>query len=379
MVKSKLPHTGTSIFTTMSGMAVEHGALNLAQGFPDFEVSEALIDQVTRHMKKGRNQYAPSIGVPKIRSGIAEMHQRLTGTQHDPDENITITSGATEALFCAISALVHPGDEVIIFDPAYDSYKPVVELQQAKTVHVKLKAPEFHVDWQTVRSVVSQKTRAIIINTPHNPTGMVMTGQDMLELQKIAVENDLYVISDEVYNHLIFDGLSHKSVLQYPDLAKRSIAVFSFGKTFHATGWKVGYAIAPEALTREFRKIHQFVTFTTHTPTQLAIGDFLKSPENYEYLPEFLQKKRDKFLAGIKGSRFTGHPASGTYFQLLSYDAISDEPDMDMATRLTKEFKLASIPISVFYEDGHDAHYLRFCFAKEDDTLEKAAKIMHRI
>ncbi len=373
---SKLPHVGTSIFTKMSLLSAEHGALNMAQGFPDFDVSQELIDLVSHHMNKGRNQYPPSAGIPKLRQAIATMHASLTQTDHDPHTQITITTGATEALFASITAFVQAGDEVIIFDPAYDSYEPVINLQGAKAIHCRLQSPEFRIDWDEVKKKVSSKTSTILINTPHNPTGMVMTDEDMKNLEAIAVEHDLLVISDEVYNHLVFDGIEHRSPLQYPELAKRSISIYSFGKTFHATGWKIGYAIAPPAITAEIRKIHQFVTFTTHTPGQFALADFMSDPSTYSYLPSFFQKKRDLFFDGISGSRFSGTPSKGTYFQLLSFEKISQEGDEEMANRLTKEFKLATIPISVFYEGGYDASYLRLCFAKEDETLLKAAKIM---
>lgn len=376
---SKLPNTPTSIFTTMSLLSMKHGALNMAQGFPDFDVSQQLIDLVTFYMNEGKNQYPPSPGVPKFRQTIATMHQHHFGTTHDPDTEITITSGATEAIFCAITALVHEGDEVIVFDPAYDCYAPVIELQKAKSVHLKLSDIDFSIDWEEVEATVTEKTRAIIINSPHNPTGAVLADTDLLALQKIAVEHNLYVISDEVYHHIVYDGAKHRSVLQYPELAKRSVAIFSFGKTFHATGWKMGYAVAPPELTVEIRKIHQFVSFTTHTPSQFALADFAINPSNYEYLPDFFQAKRDLFMRGIEGSQFEGKPTAGTYFQLLRFDKISKEADTDMANRLTKEFQLASIPISVFFADGHDASYLRFCFAKEDATLEQAAEIMRKI
>ena len=376
---SKLPNTGTSIFTTMSQQAVENGALNMAQGFPDFDVSKELIDLVTFYMNEGKNQYSPSSGIPEFRKAIVEMHSHHFGISHNAEKEITVTAGATEALFCAITALVHEGDEVILFDPAYDCYDPVIKLQKAKGVHLKLSDKDFSIDWNEVTSAIGSKTRAIIINTPHNPTGAVLSNEDMLRLQEIAVVNDLFVISDEVYHHIVFDGLKHRSVLQYPELAKRSVVTFSFGKTFHVTGWKVGYVVAPPELSVEIRKVHQFVSFTTHTPSQFAFTDFLKDPSNYEYLPDFFQKKRDLFFEGVTGSRFSGTPVAGTYFQLLKFDKISKESDIEIANRLTQEFKLAAIPISVFFEDGHDASYLRFCFAKEDDTLKKAGEIMQRI
>ncbi len=346
---SKLPNTGTSIFTTMSQLAVKHGALNMSQGFPDFDVSQKLIDLVSFYMNEGKNQYPPSPGIPKFRQAIATMHEHHFGTSHDFESEITITSGATEAIFCAIAALIHEGDEVIVFDPAYDCYAPVIELQKAKTIHLNLSDTDFNINWEEVKSSVSSRTRAIIVNTPHNPTGAVMSDEDMLTLQRIAVEHDLYVISDEVYHHIVYDGVKHRSVLQYPELARRSVAIFSFGKTFHATGWKVGYAVAPPELTTEVRKMHQFISFTTHTPSQFALADFAIDPSNYEYLPEFFQSKRDLFLNGVEGSRFEGIPTAGTYFQLLRFDSISKEADTEMANRLTKKFQLATIPISVFF------------------------------
>ena len=378
-MNSKLPDTGTSIFTTMSQLAVEHGALNMAQGFPDFDVSQELIDLVTFYMNDGKNQYPPSSGIPEFRQAIVDMHNHHFGTSHDAEKEVTVTTGATEAVFCAITALVHEGDEVILFDPAYDCYAPVIELQKAKSVHLKLSDDDFSIDWDEVSSVTGQKTRAVIVNSPHNPTGAVLSDEDMLRLQGIAIENDLYVISDEVYHHIAFDGFKHRSVLQYPELAKRSVAVFSFGKTFHVTGWKVGYAVAPAELSVEIRKIHQFISFTTHAPGQYALADFLENPSNYEYLPSFFQNKRDLFLEGVDGSRFSYVPTAGTYFQLLKFDKISKESDTEIANRLTREFKLATIPISVFFDDDHDASHLRFCFAKEDHTLKKAGEIIQKI
>lgn len=376
---SKLPHTGTSIFSVMSALAVEHGALNLAQGFPDFAVSEALIDLITFHMKKGRNQYPPSAGISQIRQSIAGMHQQMMGISPDADQEITITSGATEALFCTITALIHEGDEVIVFDPAYDSYEPVIELQKGKTVHIRLTDGDFSIPWDEVLSKVNHRTKAILINTPHNPSGAVMSDADMLRLQVLAEDYNLFVISDEVYNHMVYDGIQHRSVLQYPALAKRSVAIYSFGKTFHATGWKMGYVVAPAEITKEIRKIHQFVTFTTHTPGQFAIADFLLEPKNYTYLPDFFQRKRDLFLKGLEGSRFTGIPSKGTYFQLLSFANIMQKSDVEVAREWTEKFKLAAIPVSVFNADGHDGHYLRFCFAKEDATIQRACDIMQQI
>ena len=363
----------------MSALSVEHGALNMAQGFPDFSVSEELIDLVTFHMKKGRNQYPPAIGVPALRQSIATMHEQIMGVSPDADQEITITTGATEALFCTISALVHPGDEVIVFDPAYDSYEPVIELQKAKTVHVRLLDGSFAIPWDEVLAKVNSRTRAIIINTPHNPSGAVMTDADMQRLQVLAEEYNLFVISDEVYNHMVYDGTHHRSVLQYPELAKRSVAIYSFGKTFHATGWKMGYAIAPAEISKEIRKIHQFVTFTTHTPGQFAVADFLTESKNYTYLPEFFQRKRDLFLKGLEGTKFQAIPSKGTYFQLISYKDMSELGDVVLAKQWTEAYKIATVPVSVFNADGHDGKYLRICFAKEDATIERACEILKSI
>jgi methionine aminotransferase len=378
-MQSKLPNTQTSIFSVMSALAVEKGALNMAQGFPDFSVSEKLIDRVTYHMKKGRNQYPPAMGIPALREAIAGMHAHMMKLRPDADREITITTGATEALFCAISALIHPGDEVIVFDPAYDSYEPVIQLQQAKAIHVRLTDGAFEIPWDEVKAKITARTKAIIVNTPHNPTGMVMTDADMKMLESIACSQNLFVISDEVYNHMVYDGIEHRSVLQYPDLAKRSVAIYSFGKTFHATGWKMGYAVAPPELTQEIRKIHQFVTFTTHTPGQFAIADYLNDVKHYTYLPAFFQEKRDLFLNGIASTRFKAIPSKGTYFQLISYEGMSGLKDVELARKWTEEHKIATIPVSVFNDDGHDGKYLRICFAKENETIERACEILRSI
>ncbi len=375
---SKLPKTGNSIFTVMSQMAHKHQALNLAQGFPDFEVSPEIIDLVTFHMKKGRNQYVPSMGIPSLRQGITDMVKVTMDVAVDM-ENVTITSGATEGLYASITALVHPGDEVIMFDPSYDSYAPVIELQQGVPIRLKLSDEDFSIDWEVVRSAVTSRTKAIIINTPHNPTGMVMSDDDMKALEEIAIRHDLFVISDEVYGHIVFDEGQHLSVLQFPRLAARSIAVFSFGKTFHTTGWKVGYTIAPAYLTTEIRKIHQFVTFTVHSPTQFALADFIKNESNYMGLSTFFQKKRDLFMTGLGDSAFVGKPSQGTYFQLLSFENLGDDSDEQMAKKLIEINRLATIPVSVFYEDQYDAQYLRFCFAKLDSTIGEAVRILKEI
>lgn len=378
-IKSKLPNTGTSIFAIMSGLAVQHQAINLSQGFPDFNIAAELIDLVHQKMKDGHNQYAPMPGIPALREAISEKISKMYGVYYHPDTEITVTAGATQALFTAISAFIHDGDEAIVFEPAYDSYAPAIRLNGGIIRYSRLRTPGFRIDWEEVAKLINNNTRMIIINTPHNPTGSVLSENDLQQLTKITRNTDILVLSDEVYEHLIFDQLSHQSICRYPDLISRSLAVYSFGKTFHATGWKCGYVLAPENLTSEFRKVHQFNVFAVNTPVQHAIAQYLSEPLNYTQLPGFYQEKRDKFLQLIKGSRFTEIPCHGTYFQLLGYDRISDEPEADFAVRLTKEFKIASIPVSAFYHDHFNNHTLRFCFAKQDQTLEKAAEILCRI
>ncbi|MBL6444939.1 aminotransferase class I/II-fold pyridoxal phosphate-dependent enzyme [Fulvivirga sp. 29W222] len=379
-LKSKLPDVGTSIFTVMSKMAQEHSAINLSQGFPDFEVSKELIGLVNKYMSNGFNQYAPMPGVPALREQIGVMLKSRFNYYADPDTEITITSGATEALFNTITALISPDDEVILFDPAYDSYAPVIRLSGGIPMHLTLKQPDFSINWDEVEQKVTSQTRMIIINTPHNPTGSILTGEDMRRLDKIAMQHpNLLILSDEVYEHIIFDNFTHASVLRYPALADQSIAVFSFGKTFHATGWKVGYVVAPADIMAEIRKVHQFVTFSVNTAVQLAIAEYLKTESNYTQLPAFYQQKRDLFLGQIKDSGFIPIPCHGTYFQSLSYQEISNRPDMEMAEYLTKTHSIASIPISAFYKNRRDDKILRFCFAKNEETIEKAAKILCRI
>lgn len=378
-VKSRLPEVGTSIFSVMSKMALEHHAINLSQGFPDFPVSEKLIDLIHQNMKLGHNQYAPMPGVPSLRKVIAEV---ITATYQRPTDfetEVTVTAGGTEAIFSTIAALIGSGDEVILFDPAYDCYDPAIRLNGGIPVHLNLKPPHFAIDWQEVQDKITPNTKMIMVNTPHNPSGAVLNESDMLALQKIALKHDLIVLSDEVYERIIFDGISHQSVLKYPNLAKRSIAVFSFGKTFHATGWKVGYTVASEELTREIRKAHQFITFSVNTPTQFALAEYLIDSENYLYLGKFYQQKRDFFIGQIRGSSLKPLPCFGSYFQLLSYDGVSTKSEMEMATWMTKEKKLAPIPVSAFYKDGSDQKLLRFCFAKSDTTLENAGKILRVI
>lgn len=378
-LQSKLPDVGTTIFTVMSQMAVENGAINLSQGFPDFPVSKELIALINESMESGKNQYAPMAGLPALRQSISEMTLSRYGYAPNPESEITVTAGATEALFASIMAVVQTGDEVIVFDPGYDSYAPAIIMAGGKPIHLNLTYPTYSIDWDKVSTAITPKTKLIIINSPHNPTGSVFLESDIETLQNLAEKHDLFVLSDEVYEHIIFDGKVHASVLRYPLLRSRSIAVSSFGKTFHATGWKVGYLIAPESLTAEIRKVHQYLTFSVHTPTQAGLATFLKEASHYNGLSKMYETKRDFFLDGIKSSRFSPVQSSGTYFQLLSYSDISDANDVDMASRLTREFGLASIPVSVFYNDGTDNKVLRFCFAKEEKTLSKATEILCKI
>lgn len=376
---SKLPFTGTSIFAVMSALAKEHNALNLSQGFPDFPVSEDLIKLVNSFMKKGHNQYAPMPGVLTLREGISEMFEKKYGVQYHPETEITITAGATQGLFSVISAFIRPGDEVIVLEPAYDSYAPAVMLQGGMVKYARLQAPDYSINWETFPALISGRTRMIILNSPHNPTGTIIRAKDLKKLETLLKSRDILLLSDEVYEHLIFDGLTHESICKYPALASKSLIAGSFGKTFHATGWKCGFILAPEKLSAELRKVHQFVVFAVNTPVQLALAEFLKNKENYLHLGSFYQEKRDKFLSLIKGSRFKASPASGTYFQLLDYSRISDEKEADFAERLAREFKIASIPVSAFYHNQEDNKVLRFCFAKTSETIEKAAEILCKI
>ena len=375
-VQSRLPDVGTSIFTVMSKMALDYGAINLSQGFPDFMIDEKIISLVYKYMLEGHNQYAPMPGTPALRKSIAEVILKTYGRTVDPDTQITITSGATESTYSVIAALISPGDEVIIFDPSYDSYNPAVRLNGGVPIHINLNPEDFSIDWQTVRSKIGPRTRMIIINTPHNPSGAVLREPDLNELEKIVLEYDLLVLSDEVYERLIYDGLTHQSILRYPALAEQSLAVFSFGKTFHATGWKVGYVVASPTLTKEILRAHQFVVFSVNTPIQLALAEYLQTPQHYLELGSFYQKKRDFFLEQMKGSSFEPLPSYGSYFQLMSYKSISNKGDVEMAEDLLKKSKVASIPVSVFYRDGTDNRLLRFCFAKKEETLEKACAIL---
>jgi len=377
---SKLPDVGTTIFTVMSGMAQDHGAINLSQGFPDFEPDNALLDRVSHYLRSNKNQYPPMIGIPALRQAIATKLAKTRGLQIDPQTEITITSGATEALLCAIHSVIRAGDEVIVFDPSYDSYEPAVSLAGGKTIHLPLCLPDYRIDWERLRSSLSDKTRLIIINTPHNPSGTILCKEDLNQLAESIRGYHCFVLSDEVYEHIIFDGEEHASVLSHAELREKSFAVFSFGKTYHATGWKIGYGIAPPRLTAEFRKIHQFNVFTTVTPMQWALADFVSdSPQNYLELPAFYQQKRDLFRSLIKHSRFKLLPSRGTYFQLADYGDISDISDMDFAGWMTREKGVAVIPLSPFYASPPDTRIVRFCFAKQDDTLREAAEILNHI
>jgi methionine aminotransferase len=377
---SKLPQVGTTIFTVMSALANECGALNLSQGFPDYDGPPALREALGRHAMAGNNQYAPMAGALPLREQIAAKLSRYYGIETNPDTEITVVPGATEAIYCAITACIQPGDEAIVFDPAYDSYEPAISLSGGVTRHIPMTTPEFGIDWNRVEDTVNANTRLIIINSPHNPSGAILRDADLRRLEAIAVEHGLYVVSDEVYEHLVFDGEKHCSVLEYPGLRERSFAAFSFGKTFHITGWKTGYCVAPAALTNELRKVHQFVAFVAVTPVQLALADFMaEQPDFPAGLANFYQDKRDTFLDALKGSRFGAQPSKGTYFQLLDYSAVSDEADRELAERFTREHGIASIPISVFCKQPLEGRFLRFCFAKTDEVLAQAGEILCKI
>ncbi len=373
-LKSKLPDTGITIFTMMTSLANKFNAINLSQGFPDFDVDPALIDLVYKHMQNGSNQYAPMQGVLLLRERIANKTIKLYNASYDPASEITVTSGATEALFAAIMAVVNKGDEVIVFEPAFDSYVPAINLSGGRPIFIKLKPPSYTIDWEEVKNALSARTRLIILNSPHNPTGSVLLPGDIFQLIEIVTDTEILIISDEVYEHIIFDGLVHESLSRYPELASRSFVISSFGKTYHTTGWKIGYCLAPKQLSEEFQKVHQFLTFSTNTPVQHAYAEFLQNENAYLDLGGFYQKKRDKFISLLKNSRFKPVPCRGTYFQMLDYSSISDEPDTLFAKRIAVEHGVASIPPSVFYHMNDDHKTLRFCFAKKDETLEKAAE-----
>lgn len=378
-ITSRLPDIGTTIFDVMTRMANENGAINLSQGFPDFEIDPKLVELVHQFMAKGFNQYATMPGVASLRQILADVILKSYERQVSWETDITITSGATEGIFACISAFISPGDEVILFDPAYDSYDPAIRLNGGIPVPVNLTFPGFSIDWDLVRGKITDKTRMIMVNTPHNPTGSVLKRSDLEELERIALKHNLIVLSDEVYDRLMYDGLHHQSVLTMPGLASQSLAIFSFGKTFHATGWKMGYVVAPANLSHEVRKTHQFIVYSVNTPIQYAFAEYLKTAEHYTGLGAFYQKKRDLFLSRVSGSSFEPLKTEGSYFQLFSYRNISNKPDLEMAEEMTKKHKLACIPVSVFYKDKTDNHLLRFCFAKKEETLEKAASILRRL
>ncbi|MDH4107323.1 MAG: methionine aminotransferase [Gammaproteobacteria bacterium] len=378
---SKLPHVGTTIFTVMSQLAQDCGAINLSQGFPSFEPDARLLDLVTQRLHSGANQYAPMTGVPALRQAIAAKAGRLYDRGVDADAEVTVTAGATEALFCAIHAVVRPGDEVIVLDPAYDSYEPAVTLAGGATLHLPLvssaERPELHIDWQRLRDAITDRTRVVMLNFPHNPTGTVLGPGDLDTLAEVVRDTGILIISDEVYEHIIFDGASHLSVLRHDELWQRAFVISSFGKTYHATGWKVGYCVAPEALSTEFRKVHQFNCFCVVSPIQHALADFMQLDPAYpDGLADFYQQKRDQFCALMRESRFRFVPAAGTYFQVLDYSAISAEDDIGFARRLTREIGVASIPVSVFCASHPPTRTLRFCFAKDDDVLKQAATLL---
>ena len=375
-IQTKLPKVGTTIFTVMSQLALEHKAVNLGQGFPDFDGPQALRDALAAAMNAGRNQYAPMTGLPALREQIARKTERLYGRKVHADLEVTVTSGATEALFAAIAAVVRAGDEVVVLDPCYDSYEPAIELNGGRAVHVPLDPRDFSPDWQRVAGAVTPRTRMILVNTPHNPCGAVFSAADLDALAELARRHDLIVLSDEVYEHIVFDGALHQSVLRHEELAQRSFVVSSFGKTYHCTGWKVGYCIAPRALSAEFRKVHQYLTFCTFTPAQVAFAEVLESdPQHYLELPAFYQAKRDRFRALLAGSKFRLLPVGGAYFQVADYSALDDRDDLAFCEWLIRHAGVAAIPISAFYETPPaDQRLIRFCFAKSDATLEQAAE-----
>ncbi|MEM9759805.1 MAG: methionine aminotransferase [Pseudomonadota bacterium] len=372
---SKLPRVGTTIFTRMSALAQEAGALNLSQGFPDFEPPPRLAQALGEHALAGHNQYAPMAGLPRLRDAIADQLRRWRGVEVDPESEVTVVPGATEGIFCAITALVNPGDEVIVLDPVYDSYEPAVELAGGRCVHVLMNAVDFAIDWDRVRAAVTPRTRLLMLNSPHNPSGAVIGAGDLDELEDLVERHGLYICSDEVYEHLVFDGAAHHSVLQRPALRERSFVHYSFGKTFSVTGWKTGYCVAPPALSAELRKVHQYVAFVAVTPVQHALADFMSADPDYAGgLAGDYERRRDRFLAALEGSRFRWQPAAGSYFQVLDYREISEQPDTQLCELWTTQHGVASIPLSVFYDEGSDARHLHFCFAKSDAVLDEAAR-----
>lgn len=379
-INSKLPHIGTTIFTVMSKLANDCGALNLSQGFPSFDCSPNLVDLVTKYMKKGLNQYAPMAGVQPLREMLAHKTEKLYGVKFDANTEITITSGATEVIFAAVAATINIGDEVIVFEPAYDSYVPAIELAGGKPVYITLTPQNnYQIDWQEVKNKISDKTKMIMLTTPHNPVGTVLSKEDLDALAQLVQGTDILILSDEVYEHIIFDDNQHLSLITHPMLKDRTFVCNSFGKTFHVTGWKIGYCIASEALTSEFRKVHQFLTFSSNTPIQFALAEYLEDESRYLTLPAFYEAKRDKFLQSIAHSRLKFVPSAGSFFQSVDYSAITDEHDYDLAIRLTHEIGVASIPLSVFYHKKNDYKILRFCFAKDDEMIEMAGERLSKL
>ncbi|MBW2469801.1 MAG: methionine aminotransferase [Deltaproteobacteria bacterium] len=377
--QSKLPDLELTIFAVMTQLAIEHGAINLSQGFPDFDTYPELISLVDKYMRAGHNQYAPMPGVMLLRERIAEKVYAMYGAQYNPATEITVTSGATESIFAAITAVVKKDDEVIIVEPAYDAYAPIVQLSGGIPVYLQLKFPDYHMDWNDFAKAVNSKTKLIILNYPHNPTGAVLSQEDISNLARIVENTQTLIVSDEAYEHIVFDGLRHESIARHPRLARRSFVIFSFGKTYHTTGWKIGYCLAPEHLSSELQKIHQYLTFASNTPIQLAYAEFMQNKELYLDLPGFYQQKRDLFLDLIAESRFRPLPCKGTYYQMLDYSQVSDEPDLVFARRLTIEHGVAAIPPSALYHQKDDHKVLRFCFAKKKETLERAAEKLCRI
>lgn len=379
ILSSKLPHIGTTIFTQMSQLAQEHDAINLSQGFPNFEPHPQLLEYASQALNSSKNQYAPLGGLPKLRQKIADKIDTLYNHRYDWESEITITAGATQAVFTAVSALINSGDEVIVFKPAYDCYEPAVELYGGIIKPIQLEAPDYSIPWDKVKDVLSSKTKLIMINTPHNPTGYVWTAEDFKALRDLIQKTSAFILCDEVYEHMVFDGRKHISICEDELLAERSIVTYSFGKTYHVTGWKLGYALAPKALMTEFRKVHQYNVFCVNHPLQYALAEILEAPQHYLELSDFYEKKRDKFLDLIKPSRFKCIPTQGSYFQLADYSEISDLPDFDFCLELIKTHKLAAIPISVFNHENLQQERVRFCFAKTDETLEQAAEIINKI
>ncbi|MBA4502852.1 pyridoxal phosphate-dependent aminotransferase [Marinobacterium marinum] len=378
--ETKLPRVGTTIFTQMSALAQAHQAINLSQGFPDFDGPQVLLERVGHYIRQGDNQYAPMSGVPSLCEAIAAKVERCYGRRVDAGTEVTVTSGATEALFAAIAAVVRPGDEVILFDPAYDSYDPAITLNGGKAVHIQLMPPVFAIDWEAVARAITPRTRMIILNTPHNPTGQTLGPDDLQALSELVADTDILLLADEVYEHIVFDGAAHQSINRYPDLAQRSFIVSSFGKTYHTTGWKIGYCVAPAPLTAELRKVHQYLTFSTSTPMQLALADFMRTDtEHDQRLPAFYQARRDRFNAQMASSRFRFTPAAGTYFQVMDYSGISNLPDTEFVLWLIEQAGVAAIPLSVFCQQPPEMKLIRFCFAKSETTLDQAAEQLCKI